>query len=180
MSKALDDIRENIHYFDFKRHWTKRIQPNLSDAEYNRVLIRDFGKWTGQWNKPFGPGMYPEAFDCCDWRLDLRGRPARLLSYVCHGACHWLVNSTLRLAMLTVPDDHWRIVRSSEHSTVWNGGYMLFDLNFYGLGIPAIECFDLAYKRGRVMPLGAYIQVGTPDWSRIEARNKALYGKKAS
>ena len=51
-------------------------------------------------------------------------------------ACHYLVNTNLRLAMLASPERPWRIITSNLHSTVWDGGDMLFDLNSFGKGMP--------------------------------------------
>src|SRR5262249_52604516 len=40
-----------------------------------------------------------------------------------------------------------------KHSTVWNGGDTLFDINFQALGIEPDECFKLA--RGKVLKPGS-------------------------
>jgi hypothetical protein len=62
-------------------------------------------------------------------------------------ACHWLVNFTLRLAMLVQPKKRWRIITSEKHSTVWDGGDTLFDFNFQAFGIDPNECFDAAFEK---------------------------------
>ena len=69
-----EDLLARMQYFDVKRHWTKRVMPHLSDPEFNRLLVRDFNKFTfGRWGKEFQPGMYPEEFESCDWRTSHRG-----------------------------------------------------------------------------------------------------------
>jgi hypothetical protein len=37
---ALDKLR----YYDFRRHWTKRITPHLRDKMLNAILVRDFNR----------------------------------------------------------------------------------------------------------------------------------------
>jgi hypothetical protein len=39
-------MKKGMRYFDFKRHWTKRVVPHLNDLEFNRVLVDDFNKYT--------------------------------------------------------------------------------------------------------------------------------------
>ncbi len=62
-------MKTGIRYFDFKRHWTKRVVPHLDDLEFNRVLIDDFNRYTfGRWGQEFKPGMLPvEPVDA--WRI---------------------------------------------------------------------------------------------------------------
>src|SRR5262249_35147035 len=89
---AFSSRKEPMRYYDFKRHWTKRVEPHLGDAELNKVLVRDFNKFTfGRWRKRFGPGMYPDQFESCDWRLNHRGPLPRYWRYVAGSACHSLV-----------------------------------------------------------------------------------------
>jgi hypothetical protein len=64
--------------------------------------------------------------------------------YTKHAACHWLVNFTLKLAERVEPKREWRILSSQDHSTVWDGGQLLFDFNFQSMGITPQECFRLA------------------------------------
>jgi hypothetical protein len=53
--------KEPMRYYDLKRHWTRRIMPHLQDEMLNRILVRDFNKFTyGRWGKRFLPGTYPE------------------------------------------------------------------------------------------------------------------------
>lgn len=143
-----------MRYFDVKRHWTRRIEPHLADAQLNQILVSDFGMYTyGRWRKRFKPGQVPRDYESCDWGVDHRGREPRFWRYVKHGACHWLVNFNLRLAQHAAPGRPWRILTSEEHSTVWDGRETLFDLNYLAFGIPADECFALAngkeYEPGR-------------------------------
>jgi len=148
-----------MRYYDFKRHWTKRIVPHLSDLEFNRVLVRDFNKLTyDRWHNRFEPGMLPAQFESCDWRWShgRRGPEPRYWAYVKHGACHFLVNAAYRLATLVEPDRKWRIVTSDKHSTVWDGDRTLFDLQFSALGIEPDSAYRLARWKGRILALGKY------------------------
>lgn len=146
-----------IRYYDLARHWTRRIMPHLGDKELNAILVRDFNRFTfGRWNKPFLPGMLPEQFESCDWRCDHRGPCPRYWAYAKHAACHWIVNFSLRLAMLSEPRRSWRIITSQDHSTVWDGERTLFDINFQAMKIPAEECFEAANERE--LKVGKYLR----------------------
>jgi hypothetical protein len=79
-----------------------------------------------------------------DWRLDHRGLEAQYWHLNRRFAGQSSVNVSLRLAMLAEPRRPWRIVTSARHSTVWNGGDVLFDIHFCGLGISAARAWALA------------------------------------
>jgi hypothetical protein len=129
----------SMQYYDLTgRNWTRKIQPHLQDAELNRILVRDFGRYTwGRWRMPFHPGMVPRQFESCDWDIGHRG-------------CE---------ATLAEPAYPWRIVTSDRHSTVWNGDGLLFDHNFLALGVPPDECFEDARRDGEELAPGKYMPV---------------------
>jgi hypothetical protein len=138
-----------FRYYDLKKNWRK-VKRHLSDPTLNDILVEDFNKFTfGRWNKPFRHGDYPAQFESCQWWPDSYDDPkfrfCAYMRYVKHGACHWLVNFALRLAMLVEPNREWRIITSDDHSTVWDGHDTLFEFNWQAFGIPAAECFDAAY-----------------------------------
>jgi hypothetical protein len=95
-----------------------------------------------------------------------------------YGACHWLVNFNLKLAMLVEPEKPWRIVTSDKHSTVWDGAHTLFEFNFLAFGIPAQECIDLALQDGTILPLGQNRQthpaIGFPERTPSEISSAML------
>jgi hypothetical protein len=155
--------KHSIRFYPFDRHWTKRIMPHLGDEELNDTLVRDFNMYTrGRWRKRFLPGMFPDEFECCDWRREHRGPAPRYWRYVKHGACHWLVNFALRLAMLTEPNRQWRIVTSDKHSAVWDGQRTLFDLQYYSLGLSAADSWA-ALSGGHPLRTGEYRKVYEPS-----------------
>lgn len=89
----------------------------------------------------------PAHFDSCDWRTELREPLPHFLQFVCHSACHWLVNLNLWLAEHYDSKQPWRIAASYDHSLAWNGDTkkpVLFDLNYLGLGISAEEAWEQA------------------------------------
>lgn len=144
-----------IRYYPIARNWSRKIKPHLADAEAQRLLVRDFNKFTfGRWEREFLPGMMPHDFESCDWWIDHHGPMPRYWNYVKHSACHWLVNFNRRLATLAEPKREWRIVSSQDHSTVWDGHETLFDMNFVALEVPAEEAWQLATTKGRVLPVG--------------------------
>lgn len=146
-----------MRYYDLKgSNWTRVVAPHLQDEEVQRVLARDFHKFTmGRWNERFEKGMVPRDFESCDW--DIWCRRCRFHDYVKHAACHWIVNFALALARAVSPRRRWRIITTQAHSTVWDGQFTLFDFNFYAFGIPAMETFQTAY--GRELPVGRYLRV---------------------
>jgi len=151
-----------MRYFDPIKNWRK-IEPHLKAAE--PVLVRDFHKYTwGRWRKKFEPGRYPREFESCDWWLSRKGRRPRYWRYVKHAACHWLVNHNLVLAQAVRPAKPWRVLTSDKHSTVFDGDAMLFDLNFFALGVPAREAYTLATAADyEELPTGAHLKVYCPE-----------------
>jgi hypothetical protein len=151
-------------YYDLQRNWTRKIAPHLKNETLNRILVRDFNKFTmGRWREPFLPGNFPEEFESCDWRdcHAHRGPRPRYWAYVKHSACHWITNFALRLAQLADPDRAWRIVTSQKHSTVWDGQKTLFDFNLLAMGVHVDEAWKLAAesKGSRVLPIGREMKV---------------------
>jgi hypothetical protein len=152
-------IGRQFKYYDLKKKWPK-VKRHLNDKTLNDILVMDFNKYTfGRWGDKFTSGQYPTDFESCDWQLSHRGRRPAYWKYTKHAACHWLVNFTLRLAMLVEPDQEWRIITSQRHSTVWNGDDMLFDFNFQALGIAPNECFQSATLKRRELKPGKYFRV---------------------
>jgi hypothetical protein len=154
----INSANSGMRYYDLKKHWTKKIQPHLADKELNDILVRDMNKLSSLWGEPFVHGMFPWEFDQSDWVWERRGRPPRFWKYIQLGSCHWLVNFNLKLATLVEPQARWRIVTSDEHSTVWDGEQTVLDFNSLAVGIPAQECFDLAFKNGRVLRPGKFMR----------------------
>ena len=148
---------KHMKYYDLKKNW-RRIKRHLADKALNEILIRDFNKFTyGRWRKKFTSGHFPAEFESCDWAFGHKGRRPAFWKYTKHSACHWLVNFTLRLAVLVEPKRRWRIITSATHSTVWDGEDTIFDFNFQAFGIAPAECFSLAFtkelKPGRYRPV---------------------------
>jgi len=165
------ELNRQMEYYDLKKNWRK-VRPHLADKELNDILVEDFNKYTfGIWRKKFTHERLPSEFDCCDWRWSHRGRYPAFWSYACHSACHWVVNFSLRLAMLVMPDKPWRIITSPRHSTVWDGGELLFDLNWQAIGFEPNECFDDAFEK-ELQP-GEYREVGFAEhWTVDKARRE--------
>jgi hypothetical protein len=162
-----------IRYYNIPRHWTKRIEPHLDDAELNEILVRDFNRFTyGRWRQVFLPGRFPAEFESCDWRFDHRSPEPRYWYYFKHSACHWLVNFALRLATLAEPKRPWRILTSDQHSTVWDGRRTLFDLNSLALGVAPQDTFDRAYEEE--LPVGEQLEV---HFAHPRARRRSSAGK---
>lgn len=136
-----------MKYYPVVKNWRK-IKPHLQDKELNKILVRDFNKYTYGMNKEtFKQGMLPRDFEGCDWDRERKGRRPEYFNYIRFGACHWTVNFLLRLAKLVEPNKKWIILSSDSHSTVWDGEQMLFDFNFLAFDIPADDCFKASNSR---------------------------------
>lgn len=159
-----------MQYYDVQRHW-RRIRAHLVNPVVADTLVRDFNKFTfGRWGHEFLPGMVPHEFESCDWWVDHRGRKPAYWQYVKHAACHWLVNFNLELAQASLPDRVWRIISSSDHSTVWDGDVTLFDPNFLALGVSPAECYRKARHKGQILKPGDHLAVHFADHYNVDQR----------
>jgi len=136
-----------LTYFDPVKNW-RRIKRHIHNEELQQILYDDFSDYLDNRGHPM-PYVYgvsvPADFESVDWRCDRgRGRPPKYWDYVRHGACHWLVNFNLKLAMLVEPCRPWRILTSDKHSTVFDGEGVLFDFNMKALSVPVAEAYTLA------------------------------------
>ena len=166
-----------FRYYDLKKNWRK-VKRHLRDPLLNYLLVEDFNKFTrGQWNVPFPEDLYPADFEDCDWlpdrSVDPKFRHCAYMRYVKHGACHWLVNFTLRLAVLVEPNREWCIITSDQHSTVWDGHETLFEFNWQAFGVPADVCFRSAHDE--VLRPGEIMEIGfaPPEAKRRQKRKTA-------
>jgi hypothetical protein len=157
----LSKIKEIRHYSVVK-NW-KKIQDNIYHPDAQSILEHDFNKYTqGRWGLRFELGEFPGIYDDCGWQIGRRGRTPEYFQYVKPGACHWLVNFYLTVAMLTTPSKDWRILTSDEHSTVWDGQKTVFDPNFLAIGVSAPETYKMARFGGEELAVGEYLEVGYP------------------
>lgn len=94
----------------------------------------------------------PSSYDSCDWRWHDQppGPHPQFWDYVCHSACHWLVDLCLYVAMSSDSIIPWQIITSEKHSSVWNGSTefpMLFDANFLALKVAPEEAWEILHGR---------------------------------
>lgn len=157
-----------MQYYPIVRNWSK-IKKHLDNKDLNRILNRDFNKFTyGRWREKFPSNKYkfPRDIETSDWEYSIPGRHPEYFNWVKHSACHWLVNFNLKLAQLTEPKGQWRIITSQEHSTVWDGKITLFDFNFSALRIDPNEAFHIANKENIQLKIGELMKVyfAKPYW----------------
>jgi hypothetical protein len=183
-----------MRYYDLQKNWAKVILPHLADKELQRILVRDFNKFTmGSWGKPFKAGELPREWETCGWSweqeeeerdLDPDWEEPAYWSYVKHAGCHWIVNFSLKLAMLALPKRQWRIITTELHSTVWDGKTTLFDFNFQALGVPPLECFKNATApklNPKQLPVGKLMRVfWPPSREEMAAALKEIGGTDAT
>jgi hypothetical protein len=143
----------SVRYYDVQKNWRK-LKPIVESIEAQQLLRIWFPLFrSGPYDRPDviaqGRMTVPADHDFCDWRLEChrevprRGRRPAFWDYVCWSGCHWLVHFNLFLAH-NVEQRHWKIRSSNQHSTVWDGDELLFDMNFLALGIPPEEALRLA------------------------------------
>lgn len=147
----------NTKYLDVQKHWRK-LGPIFHCPraaciwlpcmiEYWQVRAHDNHY---KYNPPRIEPYCPSVFDSCDWRFN-RSKPGRapeFWDFVCHGACHWIVDLDLFVAINAYPSVPWQILSSNRHSTVWNGDYhnpVLFDINYLALEVAPAEALRLAW-----------------------------------
>ncbi len=155
-------------YFPIQKHWRK-LGPIFKSAEaksiwlpcmkeyvYSRALEHKYKA------KPKRDYECPAALDSCDWRWCRFDRKTNKIGphpafwdFVCHSACHWVVDLCLYVARKAYPKVPWQIMTSDKHSTVWNGDTkrpVMFDVNFLALEVSAKECWQLASKGRKLKP----------------------------
>lgn len=147
----------DFRYFDLGKHWNSRIKNIFESDVVQAQLFQDFNKFVkgkerrfNKWRSDSGSSNHvsyeysqtdkPIRWDSCDWRCGRIGRPYSFDEYVCHGACHWIVNSILLTAIIAYPDQPWVIVSSPNHSTVWDQGLTFFDINYFALKVSPEDC----------------------------------------
>jgi hypothetical protein len=161
---------KRMKYYDLKKNW-RHVKRHLADKVLNDILVADFNKFTfGSWKQEFTSGQFPSDFETMDWYSEHRGRRSAFWKYTKAGACHWLVNFNLRLAMLVMPTRPWRIITSDKHSTVWDSDKTIFEFNFQAFGIDPAECFSLAFEvigsPGEYLAVPFACPVGLRRWRR--------------
>jgi len=166
----------DFKYFAIGKHWTNKIKPVIESTNAQKILHYDFKKYIKSkqhnlnnkykasgsnkrvnWN--FTKNCTPRDWDSVDWRLFRFGRPPAYDAYVCHGACHWIVNTLLYTATKAFPKTQWQIVTSDEHSTVWDGNCPFFDLNYLALKVTVQDCFESTFIADglSILPVGQYL-----------------------
>lgn len=153
-------------YFDIQKAW-RRIGPLFRSPEAEsiwRPCMREYAEqraesYGGKYQERF-TNTLPSHYDSCDWRFERRGRAPGFWDFVCHSACHWVVDLCLYVAKTKFPQIAWRITTSQKHSTVWDGDRkqpLLFDVNFLALDVSPTEALKLAC-RGRELKPGRYLK----------------------
>lgn len=153
-----------MKYYDVSKNWTKKISPHIADV-YD-ILINDFNEFlidnAKDRNLPypikFTLGEHPFDYESVGWYLHRKGPLPRYYGFTRHGACHYLVNTNLKLITLAEPSKTWKIITSTKHSTVWDGDQTLFDINYFAYEVSPEECFKTANKR-HLKP-GQYLRFG--------------------
>ena len=144
----------DFRYFDLGRHWNSKIRRIFESDIVQAQLFQDFQKFvkakerllislsrsSHQVTNVYAQTDKPIRWDSCDWRSNRIGRPYSFDEYVCHGACHCIVNSLFLTAKIAFPEKPWVIVSGRNHSTVWDQDITFFDMNYFALKVTAGDC----------------------------------------
>ena len=162
------DVWEKAQHFDIQKHWRKLgpiFRSDAATAIWQACMWEFGGHKLG--NRGFNPDFKgldvnsPSDYESSDWRCDRGpGRPSAILGFACARACHWVADLALYVAVTAYPSTPWRLLNSAKHTTVWNGCVdkpVLFDINFYCLGISAQKAMKLA-SQGRELKAGQYLK----------------------
>jgi hypothetical protein len=164
-------VKKEYCYYDLDFNWG-RLKSCIDSDLVQSYLHKDFSKYVkGRFGRRYETTKMPFDYESCDWWLDMPwGEDARrkmppYVSYVKHGACHWLVNFNWALISKAEPDHKWRIVSSNFHSSVWDGKYTFFDINFYAMEVPIEECVKLTIGQPdyRVLRQGSRLKCYVPE-----------------
>ena len=93
---------------------------------------------------------YPVDYDSSDWRCDVEDAPW-WYTYVCLGNCHAMARLSLIVMKQVEPEVDWQIVSSDEHSTCWDGGHRIFDMNY--MAITDYSAFKTFTVAGGMLPV---------------------------
>ena len=167
----------DFKYFNIGRHWINKIKPVFESTDAQKIMHHDFKRYIKmkqrnlnehyksmgndtRVNWTFKKNDMPYDWDSVDWRVDRFGRPPGFDQYVCHGACHWIVNTLLYTATIAFPKTQWQIITNDEHSTVWDGKYTFFDMNYLALKVPVQYCAEatLLNPDSKFLSAGKYLQ----------------------
>jgi hypothetical protein len=162
-------------FYDCVEHWPT-IKPHLADEEFQRILQRDFNRFTwGRWRKSFPdptralPGDW-EGYNGHHGRY--LGPPGPYRRYTLDLCCHWLCNSQLRLAQLVLPNMEWRIIASRQNHTIWNADGLLFDMVSQALYGNADISFEYAFGFGRLLAPGEYLPTKYAEHFHLDLERK--------
>ena len=130
---------------------------------YQCLKDSGFTHLPGQWARTEDPLWLPEDVDSCDWRWSAsQGRPPLFWQYVCHSACHWMVEANIQVAKQLFPDLDWIVVSGNLHSTVVAPEEKLcFDLQYVALQVSLKGGFEMLF--GKDFNNFDEIVVGTDD-----------------
>ena len=132
-------IRELYHYTTNAYASVRRWQL-LKESEYTYM--------PGKWIRSKGPLHLPCEADSCDWRYtyETPGRKPLYWDYVCHSACHWMVEANLEVAKRLLPNNNWIIVSGVKHSTVLDPeAKLIFDMQYTALNVSEIAGLQLLF-----------------------------------
>jgi len=131
----MNQLPKNLKYYNISRNW-KDLKPVYYSEPISKVCFREMNEYSKVRNWALNTDksrFLPIEFDSCDWRCERKDRPPAFDDFICHAACHWIVNINLAVVKIAQPATPWRVVHSEGHSTLWDGNKTLFDTNFLGL-----------------------------------------------
>src|SRR3954465_1903387 len=99
----------NLVYYPIQKRWSK-IGPIFHSKECEKVWRSNMVEYLEQRASENGykyvarSFAFPSDCDSCDWRYNRKGKHPAYFNFVCHSACHWLVDMCLFVAMKVHPE----------------------------------------------------------------------------
>lgn len=84
------------------------------------------------------------------------------------GGCHHIVRLQKKLAQLCYPERTWYIKRGKQHSCVWDGSYLIFDIISWYLGITGDSAYSWVTKGIHPSQLQSHFEMERRRLFRLE------------
>ena len=133
-------LPENVGYLNIEKYW------DILNPIYESPLIKEIAlhemncarenkcKYYNFNVSPFEKFAYPIEFNI---QLDKKVSTNPKHPYgkwTCCQMCHWIAVINMSVALIAFPEIEWRIINSTNHSTVWDGKDIVFDTNMLYFG----------------------------------------------
>jgi len=148
-------------YYPIQRNWSK-FRPIYESKPIIRLMYVEMERYRRSCAedykfiyipKLFDFKLRPSDYDGADWRSrsrkpnsgygTRRGPQPAFWAWVCHGACHWVVNINLVVISKLEPNRPWQIATNDKHSNVVDlERKLMFDPNYLAMKVCPLKIWD--------------------------------------